>query len=83
MSYTKALGKGRTWNHRSDMGKHLQIRNLDEKLHRKLKARAAKSGMSMSGYVKSLIAYDLSKPTMAELSARLRRLPPVHFDPSP
>jgi antitoxin FitA len=64
------------------MGKHVQIRNLDDKLRRKLKVRAAKTGTTISDDVKTLLERDLSKPTMTELGERLRRLPPVHFDPS-
>jgi len=35
------------------MSKTIQIRNVPDALHRRLKARAAKLGISLSGYVLS------------------------------
>jgi plasmid stability protein len=59
------------------MSIHVQIRNLSKELHRKLKMRAASRDMTITDYVKELIATDLEKPTLRELTERLRKLPPV------
>jgi antitoxin FitA len=63
--------------HVMHMNTHIQIRNVDQSLHRKLKVRAALKDMSITGYVKKLIEQDVSKPTLAEMTERLRKLPPV------
>ena len=44
------------------MNKHVQIRNLAGAEHRKLKQRAAAKGLTITEYVKRLIAEDLSRP---------------------
>ena len=54
------------------MSKMLQIRNVPEKVHRRLKARAAMAGMSLSEYVLAEIRRSLQRPTREELLARLR-----------
>jgi plasmid stability protein len=63
------------------MNKMIQIRNVPEKLHRKLKARAAAEGMTLTDYVARLIDRDLAKPSLAEMAARLRKRTPVVLDP--
>lgn len=54
------------------MGVLLQIRDVPEEVHRALKARAAASGTSLSEYVRELLAQTASRPTAAELTARIR-----------
>jgi antitoxin FitA len=56
------------------MYKHVQIRNLQESKHRKLKARAAEHGLTITDYVKQLLDRDLERPSMKELVARARKL---------
>ena len=65
------------------MYKMLQIRNVPDHLHRRLKARAAHLGVSMSDYVLREIERLLEKPTRAELLARIAQLPPIELDPPP
>ena len=65
------------------MNKHVQIRNLPDPQHRKLKERAASQGLTITDYVKRLIESDLKRPSLAEMAERLRQLPPVTLDPSP
>ena len=65
------------------MSKMLQIRNVPDDLHRRLKSRAALAGTSMSDYVLREIRQSLEKPAREELFARLARLPPVAVDPPP
>ena len=59
------------------MHKMIQIRNVPESLHRKLKARAAMAGMSLSAYLLEQITAQASVPTPQEMTARLERLEPV------
>ena len=59
------------------MHKMIQIRNVPESLHRKLKARAAMAGTSLSAYLLEQITAQASVPTPQELAARLERLEPV------
>ena len=65
------------------MYKMLQIRNVPDSLHRRLKARAAHLGVSMSDYVLREIERLLEKPTREELFARIAQLPPIELDPPP
>jgi antitoxin FitA len=64
------------------MNKHVQIRNLTEAKHRKLKGRAAERGMSISDYVKQLIDYDLEKLSWEEIARRVKSLPPIELPES-
>jgi plasmid stability protein len=49
----------------------IQIRNVPDTLHRRLKARAALAGMSMSEYLLNEISYLAERPTIEELRAVL------------
>jgi antitoxin FitA len=49
----------------------IQIRNVPEVLHRRLKARAALAGMSLSDYLLREIRQTAERPTLDELRARL------------
>jgi plasmid stability protein len=59
------------------MSKTIQIRNVPDRLHRKLKARAARQGMSLSGYLLAEIKEIAERPTLAEFRERLARREPV------
>ena len=50
----------------------IQIRNVPDALHRRLKSRAALAGMSLSDYLLSEIRQVAERPTIDELRARLR-----------
>ncbi len=50
----------------------VQIRNVPDDLHRKLKARAALAGMSISEYLLREMERSLSRPTPEELLRRLQ-----------
>lgn len=58
------------------MNKHIQIREIPDETHRKLKARAAAEGMSMSDYLKRLIERDLNRPDWASIKTRLAATSP-------
>ena len=53
------------------MSKMIQIRNVPEGLHRKLKSRAALEGFSLSGYLLKEIEQIASRPTLQEVVERL------------
>ena len=60
----------------------VQIRNVPEELHAKLKARAAEDGVSLSDYLLNIVREIGERPTMAEMRERLRRLTPVETEES-
>jgi len=59
------------------MSRTIQIRNMPDALHRRLKARAAREGKSLSGYLLAAIRELAERPTVEELRARLARRAPV------
>lgn len=61
----------------------IQIRNVPDTLHRRLKARAAMAGMSLSDYLLAEIRDVAERPTMEEMRERLARLPRPDLDISP
>lgn len=61
------------------MNKHVQVRNLKEATHRKLKQRAVSNGETITDYVKRLIEQDLKKPTWEQITRRLQRLEPLRL----
>jgi antitoxin FitA len=61
----------------------VQIRNVPDRLHRELKARAAQSGMTLSDYLLAEIREVAVKPTMREWLDRASRLESVEVGMSP
>ncbi len=61
----------------------VQIRNMPDDLHRKLKSRAAQAGMSLSDYLISEASRWSDGPTVEELRARMAARKPVHLSESP
>jgi plasmid stability protein len=59
------------------MSKMVQLRNVPDGLHRKLKARAALEGMSLSDYLVAEMRRLADRPTLSELRDRLRERKPV------
>lgn len=55
----------------------IQIRNVPDELHRKLKVRAAEMGLTLSDYLKGEIERIADMPTLDEMLDRLALLPPV------
>jgi plasmid stability protein len=51
----------------------IQIRNVPDELHRRLKARAALAGMSLSDFLLKEISAVAERPTMEEMRERLAR----------
>lgn len=50
----------------------IQIRNVPEALHRRLKSRAALAGMSLSDYLLNAMRDLAERPSIEELRARLQ-----------
>lgn len=61
----------------------IQIRNVPDVVHRRLKARAALAGTSLSDYLLREIRELADRPTVEELRARLERRSPVTPSISP
>jgi antitoxin FitA len=61
----------------------IQIRNVPDGLHRRLKSRAALAGMSLSDYLLSEIRQVAARPTLEELRARLEQRPRVTLTMEP
>ena len=66
-----------TCNYAIHMSTMIQIRHVPDPLHRKLKARAALEGKSLSDYLLREIRRIAERPTTEEIMARLARLPRV------
>jgi antitoxin FitA len=66
-----------TCSYASNRSRMIQIRNVPVELRRRLKARAAVEGKSLSDYLLSEIREAAKRPTLDELRARLARRVPV------
>jgi plasmid stability protein len=55
------------------MAKMIQIRNVPDSLHRRLKARAAVAGRSLSDYLLAEIERVASLPTREEMLERIHK----------
>lgn len=66
------------------MPKMIQIRNVPDYVHREVKARAAKAGMSLSDYLLKQVSQGLAAPPVEEVLARLstRRRPELTETPA-
>ena len=65
------------------MPKMIQLRHVPDELHRRLKARAALEGMSLSDYLLQEVRRVADRPTVAELRLRLAARDPVNPKTSP
>jgi plasmid stability protein len=53
------------------MSTMIQVRNVPDAIHRRLKSRAALAGMSLSDYLLDALREAAERPTIDELRARL------------
>jgi antitoxin FitA len=53
------------------MPRMIQIRHVPDTIHRRLKAKAAMEGMSLSDYLRQEVAEIAARPTISELRQRL------------
>jgi len=58
----------------------IQVRNVPEDVHRKLKERAAREGRSLSDLVLEELLRVAERPTRAEILERLASLPPADYE---
>ena len=65
------------------MSKTIQLRNVPDALHRKLKAGAALEGMTLSDYLIAQLRRSAEGPTLREFMERLARRSRVVLDVSP
>lgn len=65
------------------MAKMIQIRNVPEDLHRRLKARSSMAGMSLSDFLLNEVRQIAERPSREELRARLAGRAPVRPPVSP
>lgn len=72
-----------TCNYLNRMSKMIQLRNVPDALHRRLKAQAAIEGLSLSDFLTREARKIAEQPTMEEMRRRLASRPVVHLDPSP
>ena len=69
--------------HTFSMQTMIQIRNVPQALHRRLKARAAIEGLSMSRYILRELEKALERPSRRELLEAIRSQPELNLNPSP
>jgi antitoxin FitA len=65
------------------MSSMIQIRNVPDELHRELKVRAARTGMTLSDYLLAELRALAVRPTMQEWLARSEAWQPVEVGESP
>lgn len=62
------------------MHRNIQIRNVPPMTHRRLKARAAAEGFTMSSYLLRMITTHLERPSRQEVLDRIRARPRFDSD---
>ncbi len=65
------------------MSAMIQIRNVPDELHRELKVRAARTGMTLSDYLLAELRTLAVRPTMQEWLAQSESWKPVEVEESP
>lgn len=69
----------RTCIYAQDMSKMIQVRNVPERIHATLKARAAMAGMSLSEFLLEELRRVAEMPTSDEIAERLAARRPVRM----
>ena len=69
--------------HVISMTKMIQIRHVPDALHRRLRARAAMAGMSLSDYLRRELEFAADRLTPGELRERLTMLEPMRVRERP
>ena len=59
------------------MSKMIQIRDVPERVHSILKARAAREGISLSDFIKRELEHIVERPTMREWLERTQQAKPI------
>ena len=79
----KPLDMRITCVHAQSMPKMLQVRNVPDALHHRLKVRAATNGETLTDYVLEILRRADREPTIDEWLAELRNLPVTRLAASP
>lgn len=82
-SVPAVLDKHYARKHAFCMHRTIQIRNVPDDLHRRLKARAALEGMSLSEYLLNEVRLVAERPSLRELRRSLAERSPVNPSLSP
>jgi plasmid stability protein len=61
------------------MAKMIQLRHVPDKVHRKLKVRAAMQGMSLSDYLVREVTQIAEQPTLDEVLERISKSRPIEL----
>jgi len=61
----------------------IQVRDVPEHVHRTLKSRAAREGMSLSDFLKKELARATERPTLQEWLERTQQAKPILAKTSP
>lgn len=64
------------------MAKMIQLRNVPDDLHRRLKQRAARENMSLSDYLIREVRAVAERPTVEDIIARIEKRPAVRISES-
>ena len=59
------------------VAKMIQVRNVPDRVHRILKAPAAREGMSLSDFIKKELVRSVERPTMREWLESTRQAEPI------
>jgi plasmid stability protein len=65
------------------MARMIQIRHVADAIHRRLKAKAAMEGMSLSDYLRQEVTEIAARPTVSELRQRLAERSSVRTQVTP
>lgn len=65
------------------MSKMIQLRNVPDALHRRLRVRAARAGMSLSDYLREELERSTERLSAEELREQLAALEPLALRESP
>ena len=72
-----------TCHHQVSMSSMIQIRNVPDELHRELKVRAARTGMTLSDYLLAELRALAVRPTMQEWLSHSEAWEPVEVGEPP
>ena len=67
----------RAYLYAEGMSKMIQLRDVPEEVHRTLKARANREGMSLSDFIKRELERTAERPTMREWLQRTQQGKPI------
>ena len=72
-----------TCDHAVNMSKMIQVRNVPDQLHRKLKVKAAEQGVSLSDFILAELRKLAEQVSLQELAERSMKIVREDLSPSP